>query len=156
MTQDRLTWIGRTLTALFALFLAGASIAPKLLHLPAATDTLTALGWDPRHTLLIGLIELSGLILYLVPRTSVLGAILLTGLLGGAMATQLRADSPLFSHVLFGLYLGLVLWGAFGCATPGCAPWSPCGARPVPSAPTDAVLTSGATILPILSQGEPS
>jgi hypothetical protein len=50
-------------------------------------------------------------LLYALPRTSILGAILLTGLLGGAMATHLRAGSPLFSHLFFGLYLGLIAWG---------------------------------------------
>ena len=50
-------------------------------------------------------------VLYAYPRTSVLGAILLTGYLGGAMATHFRAGSPLFSHLLFGLYLGLMVWG---------------------------------------------
>ncbi len=51
------------------------------------------------------------MLLYAVPRTAVLGAILLTGLFGGAMATHLRIGSPLFSHLLFGLYLGLLVWG---------------------------------------------
>jgi hypothetical protein len=118
MTRDRLTWTGRALTALFALFIAGASVTPKLLRLPAATDSLVALGWNPRHTLLIGLTELGCLVLYLVPRTSLLGAVLFTGLLGGAIATQLRADSPLFSHILFGLYLGLMLWGGLWLRDP--------------------------------------
>jgi hypothetical protein len=104
------TWAGWMLTGAFALFIAGASIAPKLLHHPAATTTLQALGWDPRHTLMIGLIELSCPVLYLVPRTRLLGAVLFTGLLGGAMATQIRAGSPLFSHTLFGVYLGTLLW----------------------------------------------
>ncbi len=111
MNQGILIWTGRILTGLFALFIAGASVAPKLLGLPVATETLAELGWDPRHTLMIGLVELACLILYLVPRTRVLGAVLFTGLLGGAMATQIRADSPLFSHILFSIYLGLFMWG---------------------------------------------
>ena len=60
---------------------------------------------------LLGLLVLVCTLLYAVPRTAVLGAILLTGLFGGAMATHLRVGSPLFSHLLFGLYLGLMLWG---------------------------------------------
>jgi hypothetical protein len=111
-------WIGRTLTGLFALFMAGASIAPKLLGMEVAADTLVALGWPARHVLLIGLMELTFLVLYLVPRTSVLGAVLMTGLLGGAMATQVRVDSPLFSHVLFSLYLGLFMWGGLWLRSP--------------------------------------
>ena len=111
-------WTGRTLTGLFALFLLAASIAPKLAGASVATETMTALGWPARHTLMIGLIELGCLILYLVPRTSLLGAVLTTGLLGGAIATQVRADSPLFSHILFGVYLGLFMWGGLWLRDP--------------------------------------
>jgi hypothetical protein len=104
-------WIGRVLTGVFALFMLGASIAPKLLGLPIAEATLAQLGWPPGYALMIGLVELSCLVLYLVPRTSILGAVLMMGLLGGAMATQIRAGSPVFSHILFSLYLGLFMWG---------------------------------------------
>jgi hypothetical protein len=104
-------WIGRVLTGVFALFMLGASIAPKLLRLPIAEETMTQLGWAPGYAFMVGLVELSCLVLYLVPRTSVLGAVLMMGLLGGAMATQIRAGSPLFSHILFSLYLGLFMWG---------------------------------------------
>ncbi len=118
MREKIIPWAGWMLTSAFSLFIAGASIAPKLLHHPAATNTLQALGWDPRHTPMIGLIELSCLVLYLVPPTRVLGAVLFTGLLGGAMATQIRAGSPLFSHTLFSLYLGLFLWGGLWLRDP--------------------------------------
>ncbi len=104
-------WTGRVLTALFALFMLGASIFPKLSGMAVAEDTLAALGWPPGYALMIGIIELTCVVLYLVPSTSLLGAILMTGLLGGAMATQIRAESPLFSHILFGLYLGAFMWG---------------------------------------------
>ena len=104
-------WTGRVLTGLFALFMLGASIAPKLLGMPVAADTLTQLGWSPDFVLLIGLIELTCLVLYLIPRTSLLGAVLMMGLLGGAMATQVRIGNPLFSHTLFSVYLGLFMWG---------------------------------------------
>lgn len=104
-------WIGRVLTALFALFILGASVAPKLLGMPVAEETLAALGWPPGHALWIGVLELTLVLLYLFPRTSVLGAALFTGLLGGAMATHIRVDSPLFSHTLFSIYLGLFMWG---------------------------------------------
>lgn len=102
---------GWTLTGLFGLFMLGASIAPKLVGAAVATDTLVALGWPGSYTLLIGLIELSCLILYLLPRTNILGAVLMTALLGGSLATQLRVGSPLFSHTLFSVYLGLFMWG---------------------------------------------
>lgn len=111
MNTTAMTWTGRVLTGLFALFMLGASIAPKLLGMPVAAETLTALGWPPGYVLLIGIIELTCLVLYLIPRTSVLGAVLMMGLLGGAMATQVRVGNPLFSHELFSLYLGLFMWG---------------------------------------------
>ena len=62
-------------------------------------------------SLLIGVLELVCLVLYLLPKTSILGSILMTALLGGAIATQLRVGNPVFSHTLFGVYLGLVMWG---------------------------------------------
>lgn len=112
MTGSRTRTIaGWVLTGLFTLFLLAASIAPKLLGTEVANETMRELGWPVRHVLLLGVIELVCLTLYLYPRTAVLGAVLMTGYLGGAMATQLRIGSPLFSHTLFGLYLGLFLWG---------------------------------------------
>lgn len=104
-------WTGRTLTALFALFMLGASIAPKLIAMPVAAETIEALGWSADDVLMIGLFELTFLLLYLYPRTAVLGAVLMTALLGGAMATHVRVGSPLFSHTLFSVYLALFMWG---------------------------------------------
>jgi hypothetical protein len=104
-------WTGRSLTALVALFMLGASVAPKLLQLPVAEETMAQLGWPPGYAFMIGVIELACVALYVLPRTSVLGAVLTMGLLGGAMATQIRAGSPLFSHILFSVYLGLFMWG---------------------------------------------
>ena len=118
MTAPAMLWTGRVLTGLFALFMLGASIAPKLLQLPVAAETLTQLGWPPGHVLLIGAIELTCLVLYLIPRTSLLGAVLMMGLLGGAMATQIRVGNPLFSHILFSLYLGLFMSGGLWLRSP--------------------------------------
>lgn len=98
------------MTALVALFLLMASVAPKLFGAAPAVDAMMEIDWSPRYLLLIGLVELACVLLFVVPRTSLLGAVLTTGLLGGAMASHLRADSPLFTHTLFGLYLGLFLW----------------------------------------------
>lgn len=72
---------------------------------------MAELGWPSGYAFMIGLIELTCLVLYLIPRTSLLGAVLMMGLLGGAMATQIRVGNPLFSHILFSLYLGLFMWG---------------------------------------------
>jgi hypothetical protein len=104
-------WTGRVLTGLFALFMLSASIAPKLLGMPVAADTLVELGWPGSYALMIGVLELVFLALYLVPRTSVLGAVLMTALLGGAMAAHLRVGSPPLSHTFFGVYLALFMWG---------------------------------------------
>jgi hypothetical protein len=99
------------MSGLFVLFMLFASVAPKLAGAAVAETTMAELGWPPGYVLMIGLIELACVVLYVIPRTSVLGAVLTMGLLGGAMATQIRAGSPLFSHILFSLYLGLFMWG---------------------------------------------
>jgi hypothetical protein len=111
----RAGWI---MTALLLLFLLPASVAPKFLNLPAAVDALVEIGWPTQYLLLLGVIELVGLILFVIPRTSLLGAVLMTGLLGGAIASHLRAGSPLFSHTLFGVYLGLFMWIALWLRDP--------------------------------------
>ena len=111
MNTPAMLWTGRILTGLFAVFMLGASIAPKLFGMPVAEETMTQLGWPSGFALMIGVIELTCLVLYLIPRTSVLGAVLMMALFGGAMATQIRVGNPLFSHILFGLYLALFMWG---------------------------------------------
>jgi hypothetical protein len=111
-------WTGRVLTGLFALFILGASVAPKLLGLPVAEETLQQLGWPTGYAFGIGILELLCLGLYLHPRTNILGAILFMALFGGAMATQIRAGSPLFSHQLFSIYLGLLMWGGLWLRDP--------------------------------------
>lgn len=111
MTEKTLTKAGWALSALFALFMLGASVAPKLMGMPVAQKTMAALGWPDAPVLLIGVIELACTILFLIPRTGLLGAALMMAVLGGAITTQLRAGSPLASHTLFGIYLGVVMWG---------------------------------------------
>jgi hypothetical protein len=111
-------WTGRALSGLFALFMLGASIAPKLLGMAVAGDTIEALGWPRDSVLMIGLFELAFVLLYLAPRTSVLGAVLMTALLGGAMATHIRVGSPLASHTLFSIYLALFMWGGLWLRSP--------------------------------------
>lgn len=111
-------WTGRSLSALFVLFMLGASVAPKLIGLPIAEETLAALGWPPGYALMIGLIELTATVLYVIPATSLLGAIVMTGLFGGAIATQVRAESPLFSHIFFSFYLAAFMWGGLWLRDP--------------------------------------
>lgn len=105
-------WAGRVLSGTFVLFMLAASVAPKYLMADmVAEQNLEPLGWQAKYLMLIAAIELVCVILYVIPRTSLLGAVLMTGLLGGAIATNLRVEMPMFSHTLFGLYLGLVMWG---------------------------------------------
>ena len=111
MSETTLTRLGWALSALFALFMLGASVAPKLLGLPVAQETMAALGWPEAPVLMIGLLELACTLLYLYPPTALFGASLMMAILGGAMATQIRAHSPLASHTLFSIYLGLFMWG---------------------------------------------
>lgn len=103
-------WIGRGLTALFTVFTLVGSAAPKLVGAKVARDSMANLGWDAKYIVMIGVMETLFVIMQLHPRTSILGAVLMTDLLGGAIASQLRAGEPLYTHVLFGLYLGIVMW----------------------------------------------
>lgn len=106
-----MVWTGRVLSGLFVLFMLGASIAPKLIPGADVDEAAMAeVGWPVKYLVLIGVIELVCVVLYVIPRTAVLGCVLMTALLGGAIATHLRVDDPLFSHTLFGVYLGLIMW----------------------------------------------
>jgi hypothetical protein len=104
-------WTGRVMSGLFVLFMLGASVTPKFLMPQVSEPTMTQLGWPTKFTVMIGVIELVGTLLYVLPRTALFGAVILTGLLGGSMATQLRVENPLFSRILFSVYLGLFMWG---------------------------------------------
>ena len=103
---------GWVLSGLVALFLLGASALPKFLGIDAATEAMAVVGWPGKYLVLIGGIELGCVILFLTPRTALLGAVLTTGLLGGSLAANLRVDNPLFSHTLFSIYLGVAIWVA--------------------------------------------
>jgi len=105
-------WTGRVLSGLVVLFLV-FDIVVKLIPLEVALTTSGQLGYPTTAGFArgLGVLLLVCTALYAYPRTSILGAILLTGYLGGAIATHVRVGSPLFSHTLFGVYLGLMLWG---------------------------------------------
>ena len=105
-------WTGRVLSGVVVLFLLFDG-AIKLLPLQVVTETMDKMGWGASENLArgLGLITLVCTLLYALPPTSILGAILLTGYLGGTVATHVRVGSPLFTHVLFGVYLGVLLWG---------------------------------------------
>jgi DoxX-like family len=109
-TSSRMHWTGLVMSGLVVAFLLFDG-AIKLVPIAIVTETMAALGYPPGLERGLGVLTLVCTLLYAVPRTSVLGAILLTGLFGGAMATHLRVGSPLFTHLMFGLYLGLLMWG---------------------------------------------
>lgn len=102
-------WAGRIMSAVAVLFLLLDGIT-KAVRLPFSVQATTQLGYPERAVVGIAIIELACLVIYLIPRTAVLGAILLTGYLGGAVASQLRAGNPLFSFVLFPIYVALLIW----------------------------------------------
>ena len=102
--------IGRVLSTLPVLFLV-FDVGIKLSGVPAVAESMTQLGWPLSAVTGVAILELICLALYLIPRTSVLGVVLLTGYLGGAIATHVRVGNPLFSHVLFPVYVAALLWG---------------------------------------------
>lgn len=106
----RSVWVGRVLSSIAVLFLA-FDLAVKLLLLPQAVDGTVQLGYPADVIRPLGILQLVLLVLYLTPRTALLGAVLWTGYLGGAVATHVRLGNPLFSHILFPVYLGALLWG---------------------------------------------
>ena len=111
MSTNAALWTGRVLSGLVILFLTVDGVI-KLVPIQPVTDSLKELGYPTSDSFarLLGVIVLAGTVLYAWPRTAALGAIVLTGLFGGAIASHLRLGDPLFSHTLFGVYLGLFLW----------------------------------------------
>jgi hypothetical protein len=103
-------WTGRVLSGLAVLFLLFDSTG-KLLEVQPVIDGTRQLGYPRDIVFTLGVILLSCVIAYLIPRTSVLGALFLTGYLGGAVATHVRVENPLFSHTLFPMYVAAFLWG---------------------------------------------
>jgi hypothetical protein len=103
-------WFGRLLSGLFTAFMI-FDIGIKLSGLPIVEETGAQLGLPPGSAVGIAIMELAILALYLIPRTALLGAVLITGLMGGTAATHFIAGSPLFSHILFGVYLAIFAWG---------------------------------------------
>ena len=100
-------WTGRIISTLAALFMAFDSII-KVLELAPAVEATTLLGYPAHLVAVIGLIQLGCLAAYVIPRTSLLGAVLLTGYLGGAVASQVRAETPLFP-IVFPLIMGALI-----------------------------------------------
>ena len=108
--SKKMLWTGRIMTALVVLFLLMDGVM-KLFNPAPVVEGMTKLGYPLSLTSVIGIVLLISVVLFAIPRTSILGAILLTGYLGGAVASQLRVGLPLFSNVLFPVYMGVLIWG---------------------------------------------
>jgi hypothetical protein len=104
-------WTGRIMAGIVILFMLMDSIFKFIVSEDVIKGT-TELGFSTHHLPILGTLGLISIVLYIYPRTEILGAILLTGYWGGAIATHVRLDNPLFSHILFPLYLGILAWGA--------------------------------------------
>lgn len=102
-------WFGRIVTGLVVVFMAFDCIS-KLLNAKQSVEATLQLGYQPHHVPLIGGIALVLMILYVIPRTAFVGAVIWTGYLGGAVASNLRIDNPLLSHTLFPVYFAILLW----------------------------------------------
>jgi len=107
--SNRRVWTGRALSALAVLFLLLDS-GGKLLEVQPVIEGTRQLGYPRDIVFNLGVILLSSVVVYVIPQTAVFGALLLTGYLGGAIATHVRVEHPLFSHVLFPAYLAVFLW----------------------------------------------
>jgi len=103
-------WISYVMSGLIILFMLMDSIM-KFVKPKEVIEGSLALGFTEQHLPIIGALGLISTLLYAFPRTSVLGAILLTGYFGGAVATHLRLNNPLFTHTLFTVYFGILVWG---------------------------------------------
>ena len=102
-------WAGRIVTAIPVLFLTFDTVI-KFLGVAPVTESFTRLGYPTASATVIGSLELVCLALYLIPRTARVGLVLLTGFLGGAVASHVRVGDPLLTHVLFPTYVAALLW----------------------------------------------
>jgi DoxX-like protein len=110
-------WVGRVLSGLAVAFLIFDAVG-KLLKVQPVIEGTAALGYPESSIVPIGVLLLVGVILYVIPRTSVLGAIYLAGYLGGAIASHYRLGNPLATHVLFPVYVAALLWGGLALRNP--------------------------------------
>jgi len=111
MKSRKTLWVSYGITAIVLLFLIFDSLG-KLLKVAPVLEGSAKLGYPESSIVGIGVVLLLCTVLFAIPRTSVLGAILLTGYLGGAVATHVRVGSPLLTHQLFPVYLGALIWVA--------------------------------------------
>lgn len=104
-------WTGRIIAGLATLFLL-FDAALKFIRPAAVLQAFARTGWPPELSIPLGATLLTCTVLFVVPRTAVLGGLLLTGYLGGAVAANVRLENPLFSHTLFPVYFGILIWAS--------------------------------------------
>jgi len=108
--SKKMLWAGRIISALVVLFML-LDGGMKIMKMAPSVVATVHLGYPENLVSAIGVILVASTVLYIIPRTCMLGAILLTGYLGGAIASQLRIGEPLFNHILFPVYFGILVWG---------------------------------------------
>ena len=104
-------WSGRIMGGIVILFML-MDTTFKFMTTEDVIKATTDLGFQAHHLPIMGTLGLLATLLYIIPRTEIIGALLLTGYWGGAIATHVRMDNPLFTHILFPVYLGVLAWGA--------------------------------------------
>ena len=109
-SSNKRVWAGRIVSAIPVLFLLFDGTI-HMLRIPAVVEGFAKAGFPISTALPLGIIEIICVVLYAIPRTSLLGAILLTGYLGGAVATNVRQQLPMLGYVLFPVYVGVFIWG---------------------------------------------
>ena len=121
-------WTGRTMSGIAVVFLTLDAIG-KLLQVPPVVDGTRQLGYPVEVIFGLGVTLMSCVLVYVVPRTAMLGAVLLTGYLGGAVATHVRVANPLLTHTLFPTYVAAFLWAGLVLRRPALRALLPFGWR---------------------------
>ncbi len=119
MSASRI-WTGRVLSGLAVAFLL-FDAAGKLARQAMAVEGTAAMGFPESTVVPIGILLLIGVVLHVIPRTSLLGAVYLTGYLGGAIAAHVRIGNPLATHTLFPVYIAVLIWGGLALRRPSVA-----------------------------------
>jgi len=117
ISKSRL-WTSRIMSGLVILFMLFDGIFKLIPPNEMMKASVDELGYAEHHLPIMGTLALIATVLYAIPATSVLGAVLLTGYFGGAIATHVRIDNPLFSHILFPVYLAILMWGGIWLRDP--------------------------------------
>jgi hypothetical protein len=127
-TSKAQLWTGRIMSGIVILFMLFDGIIKFTTPDEATIALINQLGFQADQMPLMGTLALISIIIYIIPKTSVLGALLLTAYFGGAISTHVRVDNPLFSHILFPVYLAILMWGGLWFRNPRLRQLLPIGA----------------------------